>query len=75
VAGPMLSHSRKSSLTADLYAYLQPEMAEGMVEGVERLLRCRRQTRADDAPASRGSAMVPPMEQCTERKTIRGTLR
>ena len=37
-AGLMLGHSRKSSLTADLYAYLPPEMAEGMVEGVERLL-------------------------------------
>jgi integrase len=37
-AGLMLGHSRKSSLTADLYAYLPPEMAAGMVEGVERLL-------------------------------------
>jgi hypothetical protein len=37
-AGLMLGHSRKSSLTADVYAYLPPEMATSMIDGVEKLL-------------------------------------
>ncbi len=37
-AGLMLGHSMKSRLTANVYAYLSPEMADGMLEGVERVL-------------------------------------
>jgi integrase len=66
-AGLMLGHSRKSSLTADLYAYLPPEMAEGMVEGVERLLAEVGERLEGDAE-SEGSSLDKSSDWSSERQ-------